>query len=272
MLSTGSYFDKALTDTNGDLIANMRHETKAVKYDTIVGTGLSGTIFTARVAPGLGKKFAIVRKKDDHSTHSDNRVEGTAGKRWIFVDDFVSGGGTLKHVLGKMRANFPTSEFGGVYQYECPDFSDPDESAYRWGNWVTELSIGLLYGPKSLAQIKRETPWNTAPLRVPLDGWDARVKSLVPISGRSNLDVDYPDGYGRPTIYDRATRVRWTCEDEKALPYIVEVEKAAEAFGVSIRRMVGERMHRLPKPRTPIRFPFERNAIQNPVDAVMSGE
>ena len=47
-MGTGSYFDRALTETNGELVETMRHNLKGVKYDTIVGTGLSGTIFVAR--------------------------------------------------------------------------------------------------------------------------------------------------------------------------------------------------------------------------------
>lgn len=239
------YFDKALQGTNSTLIGTMRDAMKGTRYDTIVGTGLSGTIFTARVAPGLRKKFAIVRKHDDKSTHSGNRIEGTVGKRWVFADDFVSGGTTLKRVLNKMKEIYPESEFVGVYQSEGGDFSDPDESSYRWGNWVTELSIGVKLGPKTLDEVRQNTPWDTQPLKMPLDGWPPKFRALIPMSDRRNLTVDYPDGYGRPTLYDGPQRLRWTCEDTKALPYIEEVENVAASMGISLRRMVGERMDRL---------------------------
>lgn len=248
-MGTGSYFDKALIHTNGELVETMRNRLQGVKYDTIVGTGLSGTIFTARVAPGLRKKFAIVRKKDDHSTHSDIRIEGQVGSRWVFADDFVQGGGTFKRVLKMMKQHHPDAEFAGIYQYEREDFLTPDEASVRWGNWVTELSIGLLYGPKTMAEVQRDTWWDTAPLKAPVEGWHPRVRKFLTMSSRSKLTVDYQDGYGRPSIYDKDTRVRWTCEDERALPYIVEIEEAAKALGVSVRRMVGEQMDRLPKPR-----------------------
>lgn len=274
MPGTGSYFDKALTDTNRNLVGTMRKQLREVDYDTIIGTGLSGTIFAARVAPTLGKKFAIVRKKDDHSTHSGNQVEGLVGLRWVFADDFVSMGGTLKRVLNMMKKHFPASEFVGVYQYEDPSFSDPDESAYRWGNWVTELSIGCLYGPKTLAQVKQESPWDTGPLKVPLSGWDRRVRPLIPISDRSELSVDYQDAYGRPGVYDNATRTSWSCEDEKAIPYIEEVERAAKDSGYSIAALVGTRLDRLPGSRfiRLYRNPVPVKTLEDFTDSVIAAD
>lgn len=256
-MGTGSYFDKALCGTNAELIEAMRLKTKGVEYDTIIGTGLSGTIFTARVAPGLRKKFAIVRKDGDGS-HSGIRVEGQVGKRWIFADDFICGGGTMKRVLNMMKKKHPEAVFVGCYQYERDEvgrFQDPDLLAQIYGSWVTELSIGCKLGPRTRAQMLEAEPWlleSDIVLKRPLEGWTQAAKKFIKISGIGDLTVDYPDGYGRPTIYDNPKRTRFTCEDAQALKYVEMVEKASRESGVSLRRLAGERLDRLPKPRVRI--------------------
>lgn len=131
------YFDAALTSSNRDLTEIMRTHLKGVRYDTIIGTGLSGTIFTARVAPALHKNFAIVRKADDRSTHSDARIEGKVGERFVFADDFVLSGITMKHVLTMMDRFHPDSAFMGVYEYQyTPRFTSSDQAIDRFSRWV----------------------------------------------------------------------------------------------------------------------------------------
>jgi adenine/guanine phosphoribosyltransferase-like PRPP-binding protein len=92
------YLDSALVDLDGVLETAERvlAET-AVDYDTLVGTGFSGALVVPALALRLGKKFVLVRKANDGSHHS-GRMIGQLGKRWIFVDDFVSSGTTRKRV------------------------------------------------------------------------------------------------------------------------------------------------------------------------------
>lgn len=72
-------------------------------FDTIVGTGLSGSLVVPALARKLGKHWAVVRKPGV-SSHSGERVcEGTLGERWLFVDDFVSSGATLERVKAAIR-------------------------------------------------------------------------------------------------------------------------------------------------------------------------
>lgn len=185
------YFEKALKLTNGELIETMRYQLRDLEYDTIVGTGLSGTIFVARVAPGLRKKFAIVRKDNDGS-HSGFKVEGSVGKRWVFADDFVCTGDTMKRVLKRMVKDHPGSEFVGVYQYEPETFSDADRSADLFGSWVVDIAFGgPRLGPKTYEEMKEEAWMGSIILRAPRGGWDPSVMHLVPLPGWNMMELDY---------------------------------------------------------------------------------
>lgn len=97
-----------------------------LEYDTLVGTGLSGTIAAVDLARRLGKKYLVVRKENDN-THSHQSVEGRLGKKWLFVDDFVDTGRTLGRVYDKLHMlddEFDT-EFVGVYEYKFGEFNAP---------------------------------------------------------------------------------------------------------------------------------------------------
>lgn len=68
-----------------------------VPFDTIIGTGLSGCLIVPILARSLNVNWAIVRKDD--SSHSVNMVEGKVGDSWIFVDDLIETGNTLKRCI-----------------------------------------------------------------------------------------------------------------------------------------------------------------------------
>lgn len=86
-------------------------------FDTVIGTGLSGTIFICRTEQHLSKRFGILRKPGV-SSHADRELEGSVGTGWIFVDDFISSGATFRRVATHMTINHPDSVFAGVYLYE----------------------------------------------------------------------------------------------------------------------------------------------------------
>lgn len=248
---TDSYFDKALTYTNGELVETMRHALHGQKYDTIVGTGLSGTIFTARVAPGLRKKFAIVRKKDDKSTHSSIKVEGVVGKRFVVADDFVSSGATLKHVLTMMQKIHPGAQFVGVYQYEYSSFKNAEKCVEDYGQWVADIALGgPLYGPKTYDEMCRST-YGAPVLRAPQGGWDKAVAHLVPLPSLDMMELDYLDGE-EPTFWNLEGGFRIKSSDKR-------VRLMAEQIKVSIikdqtyGRYVGMRMDNVM--RTVARYP-----------------
>lgn len=106
-----------------------------VEYDTMVGTGLSGALVVPVLARALGKHWFVVRKYNDGS-HSDNIGEGTIGDRWLFVDDLIDSGSTLRRVkksvahvcTPKAREHFAEphkTEYVGSYFYTYADWKTP---------------------------------------------------------------------------------------------------------------------------------------------------
>jgi len=104
------------------------------KADTLVGTGLSGTLAVAELARKLEKRYLIVRKENDGS-HSYHPVEGTLGKKWLFVDDLVGSGRTFARVWDTIEGlvedrKFKT-EFVGTFLYTDYEFVSPASSRTR---------------------------------------------------------------------------------------------------------------------------------------------
>lgn len=241
--TTGSYFDKALCYTNGELIETMRHRLQGVKYDTIVGTGLSGTIFTARVAPGLGKSFAIVRKKDDQSTHSSREVEGVVGERWVFADDFISSGATFKRVLEMMKKHRPHAQFVGAYEYERECFSDAARCEQDY-SWVADIAFGgPLYGPLTRSEMRRRFPLGPHVRTCPEGGWAPEVAHLVPLPEYSLLELDFTKG-GQPSFWNLRDGCR-IYADDKRVAALVEMINNSIVADNRYNRYVGMRLDTL---------------------------
>src|SRR4051812_16554608 len=91
----GGYLGEAFSDPSV-LIEEAKRTIKG-KYDTLVGTGLSGSLVIPLLARGLDCDWLIVRKENDGS-HSTKPAEGRLGRRWLFVDDFIASGATLRRV------------------------------------------------------------------------------------------------------------------------------------------------------------------------------
>lgn len=99
-------------------------------HDTLIGRGLSGTIAAALLGHATNRKFAAVRKSSAHS-HSGNLVEGRVGARWLFVDDFIAGGSTLRTTRDAVNAVVPRSTYVGAWLYKDNYFGKPDEERVR---------------------------------------------------------------------------------------------------------------------------------------------
>ncbi len=111
---------RPIWDSCDELIAKAKEGLDNVLFDTLIGTGVSGSIFVPLLARELGCYWAIARKSNDGS-HSFNAIEGDIGERWVFVDDLVDSGATLKRVQRQVdnwtdRHNWET-EFAGTYLY-----------------------------------------------------------------------------------------------------------------------------------------------------------
>ena len=95
-----------------------------VDFDTVVVTGLSGTLIGPRLADALGKYLLAVRKPNDDS-HSWLPAEGTLGDRWVFADDFLITGETYQRVQDAVkRLDYPTKHVG-VWTYEYSAVNSP---------------------------------------------------------------------------------------------------------------------------------------------------
>jgi orotate phosphoribosyltransferase len=115
---TADYLEDAF-DPDG-VLARVKPLLADVQYDTLVGTGLSGSLVVPFLARALGKQYAIVRKSDHHSgdhvsQHSICPVEGTLGHRWVFVDDLICSGATRERVLDEVRRAALAREWSTVY-------------------------------------------------------------------------------------------------------------------------------------------------------------
>lgn len=95
-------------------------------FDTLIGVGVSGAVIVPTLARLLGVKFAIVRKENDGS-HGWNKIEGLVGFKWLFVDDLVSSGATVRRVERMMRERFPDAVPVGAYLYHSKECNTADE-------------------------------------------------------------------------------------------------------------------------------------------------
>lgn len=130
---TSHHYDSYLTRVfaqQGDIVKDAKRLLKGIKFDTVVGRGVSGIIGATLVARAMRKNLLIVRKPGD-SSHSDNKgdADGILGERWLFVDDIISTGDTLSatkkrvNLVSQQTAN-PT-EFAGAYLFGTR-YSEPE--------------------------------------------------------------------------------------------------------------------------------------------------
>lgn len=127
-----------------------KQKIEPIKFDTLVGTGLSGALLLPKVAQALKVNYLIVRKESDGS-HSSNLAEGNLGSRWLFFDDLIDGGSTFNRVYNAVNKiterhndnlhkyyryldqSDHQTEFVGSYLYNDNLFFTPDEMLKQWG-------------------------------------------------------------------------------------------------------------------------------------------
>ena len=150
------YFSRAFSLSSRDL-ADTAQENIPDPFDTIVGTGLSGTIAAVRLSTALRKNCLIVRKPDDQSNHSGSRVEGFLGERFIVVDDFIGTGNTVTNALRTLRQsidNVNEEWMGTDYEVKVPTCVGFYE--YERQNFQTVDSLlDWVYGERYKAELRR---------------------------------------------------------------------------------------------------------------------
>ena|SRR5258708_30504324 len=124
-----SYSRDAWSDQHS-LIKQAKFFLDGVDFDSMVGTGLSGSLVIPILARAFDVDWAIIRKDSDKS-HSDSRFEGVIGNKWVFVDDGFSTGATLLKVVSTVRqlSNVygEVNDFVGAYLYAQDNFYRADE-------------------------------------------------------------------------------------------------------------------------------------------------
>lgn len=113
-LALHSGYMSAVYDDTNSLINRAHVALRGVDYDTMVGTGLSGSLIIPILARAFDKHWLLIRKDND-GTHSCRIAEGNLGQRWIFVDDFISSGDTRDRVRTKVGQIAQTSGYGTTY-------------------------------------------------------------------------------------------------------------------------------------------------------------
>jgi adenine/guanine phosphoribosyltransferase-like PRPP-binding protein len=91
-------------------------------FDTIAVRGMSGALIGPTLADLLDKDIILIRKASDgpsHSTDSDYTIHysGNPGKRYIVVDDFISGGNTVRAVTEAMATTFSSDKCVAIFLY-----------------------------------------------------------------------------------------------------------------------------------------------------------
>jgi len=86
-------------------------------FETIVVTGLSGTLIGPTVAYLMGKDLGVVRQRK--SKHCDFKLEATKPiKNYIIIDDMVDTGDTIKKIIKDVDSFYPNAILYGVYCYQ----------------------------------------------------------------------------------------------------------------------------------------------------------
>jgi hypoxanthine phosphoribosyltransferase len=102
-----------------------------VPYDTLVGTGLSGSLVVPRLADVLGCHWLVLRKETDVS-HTLKQGEGTLGAGWLFVDDLIDSGRTYnrcRDVVAEIAKDYEwTTVHLGSFLYRDGIFCDPSHT------------------------------------------------------------------------------------------------------------------------------------------------
>ena len=91
---------------------------RAYKYDTIVFTGMSGALVSSAISLAIDSSLVCIRKNED-SSHYPFNFEGNPNvKNYIIVDDFISGGATVRNLLSKMKKAKPDAVCKAILLYK----------------------------------------------------------------------------------------------------------------------------------------------------------
>jgi orotate phosphoribosyltransferase len=108
---------------------------KDVQFDTMVCTGLSGTIAAAYLQETLYPDARLVVVRKPHEQSHGELIEGHFGDRWLFVDDFVSRGITYARVIMAVRAECRRmgvqTDHVGAFLYHTQDRDTLEQGVFQ---------------------------------------------------------------------------------------------------------------------------------------------
>jgi adenine/guanine phosphoribosyltransferase-like PRPP-binding protein len=119
------YYPKQFEFTVKESIATARTMLREVGFDSIAFTGYSGSAIAYILSAELSVPLICIRKATDkgHYVRSYGLMEGCmSAKKFIFVDDFISSGETIRNVLSMMSTYQPQAEcVGALMNAACRD-------------------------------------------------------------------------------------------------------------------------------------------------------
>jgi adenine/guanine phosphoribosyltransferase-like PRPP-binding protein len=108
----------------------IREFAEEIEFDAIAFTGTSGSAFAYPLSFLLGMPLICVRKFEENN-HYYGKVEGFLNaKNYIIVDDFISGGDTIRTIMKEIETFYVeyerpfTANLVGVYMYGTKDDVD----------------------------------------------------------------------------------------------------------------------------------------------------
>jgi adenine/guanine phosphoribosyltransferase-like PRPP-binding protein len=107
-------------------------------FDSIVCCGTSGLLVAPQVCEILNKEIVVVRKEHE-KRYSPFVIEGILGSGFVFLDDLVCSGTTLRYVLKNLKEEHPYAKCVGVYCYM------KDKCAYKTMPEYFYRDFGLEY-------------------------------------------------------------------------------------------------------------------------------
>lgn len=85
-------------------------------FNAVAFCGMSGALIAPAIAEAFGVEMIMVRKRD--RSHSAYEVEGAMGSgRYIIVDDLISTGSTIEHIIERIKSFDNSAVCDGVVTY-----------------------------------------------------------------------------------------------------------------------------------------------------------
>lgn len=110
------YKRTVLAATIRKLTTKMRTFNKKHKFDTIVGTGLSGLLVLTPLALALRKHFLAIRREKE-ACHEYSHVGYASTRKYVIVDDLIASGNTIDRIITLAEKDNNKAKLVGIFLY-----------------------------------------------------------------------------------------------------------------------------------------------------------